>query len=520
MDKQPDTRQGITPQSDPPPHLGVANQVSDLPDNDAGPSFRPAGQRKNLIVRLFTSHPPGFWFFFWGELAERSCYYGMRAILTLYLVEQLGFGNANAGTIMSLFIAGCYLLPLLGGYIADNFFGKYWTIVGFSVPYIVGQLLLCIDSQQVFGIAPKHFVFVSLALLAMGSGVIKPNISTLMGLTYDQYRPGQTQLRSDAFSFFYMAINIGAFASSSVMPYLRTHYGYQFAFAFPAGLMVIALALFALGKPYYAHEVITHVEKSPEERRQQWAVLRRLFGLFFVITFFWMVFDQASSTWILFARKDFDLNLLGYHIDPDQVQAVNPLLIIALLPLVSVALWRWLARMGLNMRATDKMLVGFIVTAISMGVMTFAGYLASSGEKVSLWWQVLTFFLITVAELCISPVGLELAFTAAPKAMKGFITGCFLLTVFFGNIINSYLVRLYTPLEETTSMGPIEYFGMLTGIIVVITVAFVFVARRFNQAVEESPAEQPAAVPEGAGGHFSPSGTPSEKVTERDRIQG
>jgi POT family proton-dependent oligopeptide transporter len=511
MNEQPDANQGITPQTDPPPHLGIADQVSDLPDDVVVKAVESELASRNFLARFFTSHPPGFWFFFWGELAERSCYYGMRAILTLYLAEQLGFGDANASTIMSLFIAGCYLLPLLGGFIADNFFGKYWTIVGFSLPYIIGQLLLCIDSQQVLGIPPRYFVFVSLVLLAMGSGVIKPNISTLMGLTYDHYRPGQTQLRSDAFSFFYMAINIGAFASSSVMPYLRTHYGYHFAFAFPAGLMLIALALFALGKPYYAREVITRTEKTPEERRQQWAVLRRLFGLFFVITFFWMVFDQSSSTWILFAKKDFDLHLLGYHVDPDQVQAINPLFIIALLPIVSVALWRWLARLGLNVRATDKMLVGFVVTAVSMGVMTFAGYLASSGEKVSLWWQVLTFFLITVAELCISPVGLELAFTAAPKAMKGFITGCFLLTVFFGNIINSYLVRLYTPLGKTTTLGPVEYFGMLTGVLLVITVAFVFVARRFNQAVEAKP-----ELPSGAGERFRPSGEPSDQIADRD----
>ncbi len=511
MANESNANQGITPPTDPPPHLGVADQVSDLPDNEAAPVFHPPGESRSILTRFFTSHPTGFWFFFWGELAERSCYYGMRAILTLYLAEQLGFGDANASTIMSLFIAGCYLLPLLGGYIADNFFGKYWTIVGFSLPYILGQLLLCIDSEQVLGIPPKQFIFVSLVLLAMGSGVIKPNISTLMGLTYDQYRPGQTQLRSDAFSFFYMAINIGAFASSSTMPYLRTHYGYHFAFAFPAGLMLIALTLFALGKPYYAHEVITRTEKTPEERRQQWAVLRRLFGLFFVITFFWMVFDQSTSTWILFAKKDFDLNLLGYHVDPDQVQAVNPLFIIALLPVISVGLWRVLAHLGLRMRPTDKMLVGFLVTAVSMGVMTFAGYLASSGQKVSLWWQVLTFFLITVAELCISPVGLELAFTAAPKAMKGFITGCFLLTVFFGNIINSYLVRLYTPLAPTTTLGPMEYFGMLTGILLVITVAFVFVARRFNQAVEAQP-----ETPAGADGHFTPPAVPSDKIADRD----
>ncbi len=513
MDNQSDAKQAITPQTDPPPHLGIADQVSDLPDNEAAAAFRTELAQKGFIGRFLASHPIGFWFFFWGELAERSCYYGMRAILFLYLSKELAFGADDAGTIVSLFIAACYLLPLLGGYVADNFFGKYWTIVGFSLPYILGQVLLCIDSEQIFGISPRVFVFVSLLLLAMGSGVIKPNISTLMGLTYDQYRPGQTQLRSDAFSFFYMAINIGAFASSSVVPELRSYFGdrygyalgYRIAFAFPAGLMVVALTLFALGKRHYAHEVIARTEKTPAERAQQWAVLRRLFGLFFVITFFWMVFDQSTSTWIQFAEQDFDLNLLGYEIKPDQFQALNPLFIIALLPLVSVLLWRGLARLGLTMRATDKMLVGFVLTAVGMAVMAVAGYLAAGGQKVSLWWQVLTFFLITVAELCISPVGLELAFTAAPRAMKGFITGCFLLTVFFGNIINSYLVRLYTP------MGPGHYFAMLTGVLLVITVAFVFVARRFNQAVEPRP-----ELPAEAGDRFTPSDAPSDKIADRD----
>jgi POT family proton-dependent oligopeptide transporter len=509
MANHSDAKPSITPQTDPPPHLGVPNQVSDLPDPqaEAARNGELAG-RKSLLARFFTSHPPGFWFFFWGELAERSCYYGMRAILFLYVADKLGFGEDNAGTIVSLFIASCYLLPLLGGYIADNFFGKYWTIVGFSLPYIIGQLLLCFDSQQVLGISPRYFLFVSLALLAMGSGVIKPNISTLMGLTYDQYRPGQTQLRSDAFAFFYMAINIGAFLSSSAVPSLRTHYGYAAAFLLPAGLMVAALTLFALGKPFYAREVITRTETTPEERRQQWAVLGRLFFVFLVITFFWMVFDQSTTTWIRFARNDFDLSLLGYPIEPDQFQALNPLFIIALLPVVSVALWRFLARLGIHMRPTDKMLVGFLLTAASMGVMTLAGLLAGPGHKVSLWWQVLTYFLITIAELCISPVGLELAFTAAPKAMKGFITGCFLLTVFLGNIINSLITRLYDPL------GPGLYFGMLTGIMLIVTVAFVFAAHQFNRTVEAKP-----ELPSGAGGHFTPPAAPSEKIAPRDQVQ-
>src|SRR3954468_13628189 len=121
-----------------------------------------------------TGHPPAFWFIFWGEFAERCSYYGMRAILATYMADVLGFGDANAGTYMSFFIAACYFLPLVGGYIADNFLGKYNTIVAFCLPYILGHLILAIEEPL--------FLFIALALLAMGSGVTKPNISTLMGM--------------------------------------------------------------------------------------------------------------------------------------------------------------------------------------------------------------------------------------------------------------------------------------------------------------------------------------------------
>src|SRR5262245_36949452 len=158
-------------------------------------------QRQGLIGFL-KSHPPGFWFIFWGEFAERCSYYGMRAILVTYMVRKLGFAQGDALTFMAFFTAGCYLLPLVGGFIADNYLGKYVTIVSFSLPYILGHVVL--------GIENPTCLFIALVLLAMGAGVIKPNISTLMGLTYDQYRPGQELLRSQAFSMFYMAINIGA----------------------------------------------------------------------------------------------------------------------------------------------------------------------------------------------------------------------------------------------------------------------------------------------------------------------
>jgi amino acid/peptide:H+ symporter len=174
-----------------------------------------------------TRHPRAFWFFFWGEFAERCSYYGMRAILPLYLTASMHFAATKAGPIYYWFKMACYFLPLLGGYLADRVFGKYWTIVGFSIPYVLGHFIL--------GIGTETALFIGLALLAGGSGVIKPNISTLMGQTYDQQRPGQEQLRATAFLWFYFSINMGALISTIGVPIIRNHHGYRTAFHFPRG---------------------------------------------------------------------------------------------------------------------------------------------------------------------------------------------------------------------------------------------------------------------------------------------
>ncbi len=445
-------------------------------------------------------HPVGFWFFFWGEFAERCSYYGMRAILLLYMTERLGFSDGGASRTMSLFIAGCYFLPLLGGYIADNFLGKYRTIVFFSMPYIVGQMILGIES--------RWFLLLALCLLTMGSGVIKPNISTLMGLTYDQQRPGREKLRSDAFAMFYGAINIGAAISSFAMPVLRNSYGYQVAFFFAAGLMALALLFFALGKPFYAAETIGRTPLTADERRERWVVLRRILGLFVVVAFFWSIFDQSASTWTLFARDNLDLNVFDYqegtwqwrtmaaardylHINlfgtqltPDQIQGLNPVLILLLLPPITV-LWHLLAGIGLQLRPTDKMLIGFVLTGLTMGIMSYAGHRSAALGKVSVLWEVIPYVLITVSEICISVVGLELAFSAAPAKMKSFITACWLLAVFVGDLLNSVVTPLYgneIPIAGIT-LSPGLYFGIFALLMIPVTLAFVLVAHRFNRPV-------------------------------------
>ena len=430
---------------------------------------------RHPIARFFASHPTGFWFFFWGEFAERCSYYGMKAILTLYMADKLRLGNDDAATYMAFFVAGCYFLPLVGGFVADRFFGKYWTIVGFSLPYILGHVIL--------GVENYWFLCLALSLLAMGSGVIKPNISTLMGLTYDQQRPGNDQLRSDGFAMFYASINIGAALSSLTMPWIRTHYGYAIAFLFPAALMTLSFAVFAAGKPYYAKEVIAYKPKTPEERVLQWKVLSRLLGLFVLVMFFWAVFDQASTTWIFFGQTFMDCRMFGFKVDPDSIQAFNPVFIVIFLPLVQ-ALWHLLAKKGLKVRATDKMILGFLLTATTMALMAGAGYAAGvepekrpklddnhqqivkdgqvvmeywtkDANKVTVWWQVLAFLLLTIAEILISVTGLELAYSAAPKSMTGFVTACWLVTVGMAELlINSPVQPSTRPCRRaTTSQG-------------------------------------------------------------------
>lgn len=422
------------------------------------------------------NHPLGFWFFFWGEFAERCCYYGMRAILYFYMIDRLLIAAPRAREIEHYFMAACYLLPLGGGFLADRFLGKYRTIVGFSIPYIVGQLLLGFDNFQTI-----DYLFLSLALLAGGSGVIKPNISTLMGETYAQKRPGQDKLRGDAFAMFYGAINIGAALSSFAVPWLRDHYGYAVAFRFPAVLMVVALATFAIGKPFYAVERIGQKPATTAEAGQRWVVLRRILGLFVVVTFFWAIFDQSVTTWTDFAKAHLDLNVFGWNAPPDAIQGLNPILIMLLLPPITI-LWHALAGWGIRLRPTDKMLIGFVLTGTTMAIMTIAAAIAGPTGKVSILWEVVAYLLITVSEICISVVGLELAFAAAPESMRSFVTGCWLATVFIANIINAKVTPIYDQQLWGIDVTPTRYFLAFTLVMIPVTLAFAWIARRFNQA--------------------------------------
>lgn len=431
-----------------------------------------------------TGHPPGLKFFFWGEFAERCSYYGMRAILPLYLTTRLNLSDAQASQTYFAFKMACYFLPLLGGWLADRYLGKYWTIVGFSVPYVIGQLLIGVETDWV--------VMLALGLCAMGSGVIKPNISALMGQTYDQQRPGNDSLRASAFLWFYFAVNVGAFISLLALPAIRNRYGYQVAFLVPAGFMSVALLIFALGKPHYARETIGPAPPMTDaERAEQRRVLAKLFGVFFLVVFFWLVYEHNDTQWTFFARDHVDLQKPGWvpgwfeaadkdgnptgQIAPDQFQFIN-----ALCVLLFVVFFQWfwprVDPTGTRVPQTTKVLLGFLFTGGGPALLALAAQGTAGGEKVSMLWIVGAYIILTLGEVLLYGTMLDLSYAYAPARMKGFVTACFLVTNALGNLINMQYAKLYN-----TRLTPEQFFALDAAFCVGAAVAFFFVARQFNR---------------------------------------
>lgn len=484
------------------------------------------------------THPIALRYFFWGEFAERSSYYGMRAILFMYLTSALHFADTTATPVYSAFKMACYFLPLVGGFIADRWLGRYWTIVGFSVPYVLGHFIL--------GIETRVTLFIALALLACGSGVIKPNISTMMGETYDQQRPGKKLLRSSAFLWFYFSINVGALISQFALPFLRDEYGYAVAFQFPAWLMVASLTVFALGKKHYGS-----IAKKEDHIPIDWPALGRLFGVFGLIIFFWVAYEHNDTLWVAFTRDYVNLKLFGRKrsIAPDQLQFINALFVLILVPTFNFTFKKLdpSVRVFTPMR---KILAGFMLTAAAAGIMSSAGFLAEghtkeailfqpnkeddptetdipayaattvgllstplgqgpmvtamgiapgqspetvSTTRVSMLWIVMAYIVLTFGEVLLYGTALELAYTAAPKSIKGLVTACFLLTNTLGNFINVVWSPMYggslkDPIEKRGPLLPGEFFGITAAMVVVAAVVFYFVGRRFERGADQTAA--------------------------------
>jgi POT family proton-dependent oligopeptide transporter len=397
-----------------------------------------------------------------NEACERFSYYGMRSILVVVMTSHLLFTAENAKATYHLFISIAYLLPLVGGWLSDRILGKYKTILFLSLVYCLGHLCLALFDSH-------YGLYLGLLLVAIGTGAIKPSVAALVG---DQFTDENKHLLKKVFDMFYFSVNFGAFFSALLIPVVLKHYGPGVAFGIPGILMAIATAIFWAGRKHYVHvppardtgsagfvTIFIHCLKNRWDRRpgddfwdggrDRFSVeeiegakaAAGIFKVFITVSAFWSLFDQQGSSWVLQAQQ-MNLNVLGMQLEASQIQAVNPILVLLLIPLFSLVVYPGLEKRGFNLTPLKKMSAGMMLAGFSFVSMGLFQGLLDRGHHLSVVWQLLPYMLLTCSEIMVSITGLEFAYTQAPRAMKSTIMSFWLLTVFVGNLLTAYVEKI------------------------------------------------------------------------------
>jgi proton-dependent oligopeptide transporter, POT family len=422
--------------------------------------------------------PSGIPYIVGNEAAERFSYYGMRAILVVFMTQYLmnGAGEPDvmpeneAQGYFHLFVSTVYFMPLFGALLADGLLGKYRTIIVLSLLYCLGHFALAIDNTRMGLLIGQGFI-------AMGAGGIKPCVSAHIG---DQFGIANRHLMTKVFSWFYFSINFGAFTAMLIIPWLLEHYGSSTAFAVPGILMLIATITFWSGRYRFVHIQPAGIDFIKEMfSRIGITSLAKLASIYAFITVFWALFDQTGSSWILQAQKMdrmvFDLELL-----PSQIQAANPLLIMLLVPLFSYVLYPFLTRF-MVLTALRKMATGLFLTVIAFTITSLIQMQLDRGFTPHIVWQLLAYVFLTSAEVMVSITCLEFSYTQAPKTMKSFVMAFYFLSVAMGNLFTSAVNFFIQNGDGTSKLAGAHYFWFFTGLMFINSVLFLFVSKRYHE---------------------------------------
>jgi len=379
----------------------------------------------STTIAARTSHPPGLYVLFFTEMWERYSFYSMMAILSLYMNEALHFDIAQVGRIYGLYTAGVYFLPLAGGLLADR-------LLGFNRAIIIGGVLMMFG-HIVLGIELMPFFYSGLILLACGSGLLKPNVSTIVGNLY-RSRP---ELRDQGFNIFYVGINLGAFVSPLTVSWLRTNYGWSVAFMSAAVAMLFSLVTF-IGFNRHVAEAATKVDKTSTEARiigpaEARSRVITLLAVFTISTAFWLAFYQIFYTFTFWARDN-----TATTIAPERFQVFEPLGVIVLSP-VLVAVWMWLQRRNAEPSTPVKMLLGVVLCAGAFGMLGYAGTIGGDTGRVSPLWLIAANIIIALGEIALSPMGLSLVNSIAPPRSRGLLMGGWFASLALGGYLSGYI---------------------------------------------------------------------------------
>jgi proton-dependent oligopeptide transporter, POT family len=425
----------------------------------------------------FLGHPPALPYLFATEMWERFSYYGMRALLVLYMVKyvlqpetagtviglaalkhglEAVFGPLDiqplASQVYGLYSGLVYLTPVLGGFLADRVLGQRRTV-------IIGAALMAIGH---FMMASEHLLLFALALLILGNGAFKPNMSAQVGALYP---PGDPR-RDRAYSIFYVGINLGAFLAPLVCGTLGERAGWHYGFAAAGIGMLIGLATYLYAAPRLPPDQLFAAQGRKPLGADGRRAIAALLVLFVPVSLFFATYEQQGNTIALWADehtdRTIDLLLWSGEIPTTWFQAFNPFMIFAFTPFV-VALWARQARRGSEPSTLIKMALGCFGSAAANAIMAAAALYAGP-DKASWLWLAAYFAVITVGELYISPIGLSLVSKIAPASHVAMMMGVWLATIFAGNFLAGYLGSFWSTMHKPAFFVMIAAIAFAAGL--------------------------------------------------------
>ena len=410
---------------------------------------------------------------FFTEMWERFSYYGMRALLVLYLVNSLNYSESDALHIYAVYTGLVYLTPLIGGYLADRFLGTQKSIFIGGLTMMIGHFLM----------AFPDYLYLAIGMLIIGNGYFKPNISSLLGKLYKS----NDVRRDSGFSIFYVGINVGAFLAPLIVGYVGETINWHYGFAIAGFGMLAGLIQFYYGQNKIIKEDTTH--QSRKLKSADWGLITIIsliniplillilevnevinnyffeillalvtFISFYLLTrkkqllpakedlkkivyigmlsifviFFWVGFEQAGGSLTLFANNSVDRNFLGFIIPASFFQSINPLIIILIGPMIA-NFWLRVDRSKSNINTPQKMGLGLLLLAGGFFLITLVNN--SSDSAISLWWLVGVYFLHTLGELCLSPIGLSMVSKVSPRKIASLMMGFWFLSSAVANFM-------------------------------------------------------------------------------------
>lgn len=466
----------------------------------------------------FFGHPRGLSTLFFTEMWERFSYYGMRAILILFMTASvseggLGLSTAEAGSIYGLTTAMAYMTALPGGWIADQFLGLRRSVFVGGILIAAGNFCLVLPNMTAF--------YSGLALIVAGTGMLKPNVSAIVGKLYTP----EDKRRDAGFSIFYMGINTGAFIAPLLCGWVA-QYNWRYGFGLAGAGMLVGLIQYKFGSKSLGDAGMKAdgaVDTTQSRKKliiglsvlfgtiliiallgilglvtakqiadasglvlffvvvifflwlltsSRWSQIERkrlvvILGLFTAAAIFWSVFEQAGSTLNLFADRSTDNRILGREFPAPWYQSVNALFLIAFAPVFA---WLWIRLGSREPTSPAKFALGLLLVGIGFLVLAVGAAAAQSGIKVSPMWLVVTYLFHTMGELCLSPVGLSAMTKLAPSSVTGLMMGVWFLAISVGNYMGGRMASLYESLSLPTLFGAVGAFALVAGLVLALFV--------------------------------------------------